>query len=234
MGGEKGVRHLPCKCLDAKLDGEDVESKDDDPEVEVHTRGEKALTHWVEEEGKSGKAGAGGEHTEEEEQPDSHVDEEPGHQKVGHEAEQVDGHGEVVAGEVFSALAWRINFVGSSAVFWSKYLQQELLGKGEPGKMLKTRDTEDEHKGLIDFRTSERNLEQVLRSLDPPVPVTSASSILFCRLQSPLPLKKDRALWSNNHAKQSKEGEGAGDDRNNPEVGESEGSGNQEDPKDED
>ena len=182
MGGEKGVRHLPCKCLDAKLDGEDVESKDDDPEVEVHTRGEKALTHWVEEEGKSGKAGAGGEHTEEEEQPDSHVDEEPGHQKVGQEAEQVDGHGEVVAGEVFSALAWRINFVGSSAVFWSKYLQQELLGKCESGKMLKTRDTEDEHKRLIDFRTSERNLEQVLRSLDPPVPVTTASSILFCRL----------------------------------------------------
>ena len=233
MGGEKGVRHLPCKRLDAKLDGEDVESKDDDPEVEVHTRGEKALTHWVEEEGKSGKAGAGGEHTEEEEQPDSHVDEEPGHQKVGQEAEQVDGHGEVVAGEVFSALAWRINFVGS-AVFWSKYLQQELLGKCESGKMLKTRDTEDEHKRLIDFWTSERNLEQVLRSLEPPVPVTSASSILFCRLQSPLPLKEDRALRSNEHAKESKEGEGAGDDRNNPEVGKSESSGNQEDPKDED
>ena len=233
MGGEKGVRHLPCKCLDAKLDGEHVESKDDDSEVEVRTRGEKALTHWVEEEGKSGKAGAGGEHTEEEEQPDSHVDEEPGHQKVGQEAEQVDGHGEVVAGEVFFALAWRINFVGG-AVFWSKYLQQELLGKCESGKMLKTRDTEDEHKGLVNFRTSERNLKQVLRSLDPPVPVTSASSILFCRLQSPLPLKEDRALRSNEHAKESKEGEGAGDDRNNPEVGESEGSGNQEDPKDED
>ena len=234
MGGEKGVRHLPCKRLDAKLDGEDVESKDDDPEVEVHTRGEKVLTHWVEEEGKSGKAGAGGEHTEEEEQPDSHVDEEPGHQKVGQEAEQVDGHGEVVAGEVFSALAWRINFGGNSAVFWSKYLQQELLGKGEPGKMLKTRDTEDEYKRFVNFRTSERNLKQVLGSLDPPVPVTSASSILFCRLQSPLPLKEDRALRSNEHAKESKEGEGAGDDRNNPEVGESEGSGNQEDPEDED
>ena len=233
MGGEKGVRHLPCKRLDAKLDGEHVESKDDDPEVEVHTRGEKVLTHWVEEEGKSGKAGAGGEHTEEEEQPDSHVDEEPGHQKVGQEAEQVDGHGKVVAGEVFSALAWRINFFGS-AVFWSKYLQQELLGKCESGKMLKTRDTEDEYKRFVNFRTAERNLEQVLRSLDPPVPVTSASSILFCRLQSPLPLKEDRALRSNEHAKESKEGEGAGDDRNNPEVGESEGSENQEDPKDED
>ena len=210
-----------------------MESKDDDPEVEVHTMGEKALTHWVEEEGKSGKASAGGEHTEEEEQPDSHVDEEPGHQKVGQEAEQVDGHGEVVAGEVFSALAWRISFVGS-AVFWSKYLQQELLGKCESRKMLKTRDTEDEHKRLMDFRTLERNLEQVLRSLDPPVPVTSASSILFCRLQSPLPLKEDRTLRSNEHAKESKEGEGAGDDRNNPEVGKSESSGNQEDPKDED
>ena len=113
-------------------------------------------------------------------------------------------------------------------------MQQELLGKCESGKMLKTRDTEDEHKRLINFRTSERNLEQVLRSLDPPVPVTSTSSILFCRLQSPLPLKEDRALRSNEHAKESKEGEGAGDDRNNPEVGESEGSGNQEDPEDED
>ena len=234
MGGEKGVRHLPCKCLDAKLDGEHVESKDDDPEVKVHTRGEKALTHWVEEEGKSGKAGASGEHTEEEEQPDSHVDEEPGHQKVGQEAEQVDGHGKVVAGEVFSALAWRINFGGNSAVFWSKYLQQELLGKCESGKMLKTRDTEDEDKGLVDFRTSERNLEQVLRGLDPPVPVTSASSILFYRRQSPLPLKEDRALRSNEHAKESKEGKCAGDDGNNPEVGESEGSENQEDPEDED
>ena len=70
MGGEKGVRHLPCRRLDAKLDGEHVESKDH-PEVDVHTRGEKVLTHWVEEEGKSGKGGAGGEHTEEEEQPDS-------------------------------------------------------------------------------------------------------------------------------------------------------------------
>ena len=47
-------------------------------------------------------------------------------------------------------------------------MQQELLGKCESGKMLKTRDTEDEHKRLVDFRTSERNLEQVLRSLDPP------------------------------------------------------------------
>ena len=234
MGGEKGVRHLPCKRLDAKLDGEDVESKDDDPEVYVQARGEKVLTHWVEEEGKSGNAGAGGEHTEEEEQPDSHVDEEPGHQKVGQEAEQVDGHGKVVAGEVFSALAWRINFGGSGAVFWSKYLKQELLGKCESGKMLKTRDTEDEHKRLIDFWTSEMNPEQILCSLDPPIPVTSASSILFCRLQSPLPLKEDRALRSNEHAKESKEGKGAGDDRNNPEVGESEGSQNQEDPEDED
>ena len=111
MGGEKGVRHMSRKRLDAKLDGEDVESKDDDPEVYVQARGERVLTHWVEKEGKSGKTGAGGEHTEEEEQPDSHVDEEPGHQKVGQEAEQVDGHGKVVAGEVFFALAWRINFV---------------------------------------------------------------------------------------------------------------------------
>ena len=113
-------------------------------------------------------------------------------------------------------------------------MQQELLGKCEPGKMLKTRDTEDEYKRLIDFRTLKRNLEQVLCGLDPLVPVTSASSILFCRLQSPLPLKEDRALRSNEHAKESKEGEGAGDEGNNPEVGESEGSENQEDPKDED
>ena len=146
VGGEQGVGHLSGERLDAKLDGEDVEGEDGDPEVEVYFWAQETFTGWVKEEAEGGQADAGREHTEEEQQTYPDIYEKSCHEEVGQETKEVNGHGKVVACVVFINITLSSFILGGAvqgAVLRGEHLEEELFSERESGEVLETGNAED-------------------------------------------------------------------------------------------